>query len=82
MLWPHLPVSKATGKEARVLGHGILGLLWRWPLGTNVILDTWSRDQKGAGPEKVIIGGVTNTGTNVQVLRGRPQDNRLEDRLL
>lgn len=44
--------------------------------------DTWPTDQKGAGPETVIIGRVTNTGTTVQVLWGGPQDNRLEDRLL
>lgn len=29
-------------------------------------------DQKRAGPEMVIIGGVTNIGTNVQVLWGGP----------
>lgn len=39
--------------------------------------DTWPTDQKGAGPETVIIGRVTNTGTTVQVLWGGPQDNRL-----
>lgn len=51
-----------------------------WHSGSTVVL-TMGADQKGAGPETVIIGRVTNTGTTVQVLWGGPQDNRLEDRL-